>query len=52
MEIADADKDGTISFTEFFFFVLVNQTPTRVIMRDFAKKDGKMNMKDFSKCLT
>lgn len=31
MRIADVDKDGQISFAEFYFFVLICQTPSRVI---------------------
>lgn len=51
MTIADTDKDGMISFTEFFFFVLVCQTASKVIKSDFKKTGGKMNISQLSKCL-
>lgn len=44
MRIADVDKDGLISFSEFFFFVLVVQTPEAVIKADFKKCGGKMTI--------
>ena len=31
LHIADVDKNGTISFTEFFFFVLMMQTTSKSI---------------------
>lgn len=43
LEIADVDKDGFISFHEFFFFVLLVQTPEKAIKSDFRKCGGKMN---------
>lgn len=48
MTIADVDKDGLISFTEFFFFVLVVQTPSKTIKADFKKAGGKMNLQQMS----
>lgn len=51
MTIADVDKDGMISFTEFFFFVLVVQTPSKVIKSDFKKCGGKMNLQQMSSYL-
>jgi len=44
LSIADVDKDGMISFQEFFFFVLIVQTPSKVIANDFKKCGGKMNL--------
>ena len=52
LHIADVDKNGQISFTEFFFFVLMMQVTDRTIKADFKKHHGKMNMAQFSKCLT
>lgn len=52
MLIADVDGDGKISFSEFFFFVLVNQTPSRNISADFRKKGGELTVDEFAKCLT
>lgn len=51
MHIADVDKDGFISFAEFFFFVLVVQTPSKVIRSDFKKCGGKMTPVEMSKYL-
>lgn len=45
LHIADVDKNGQISFTEFFFFVLMMQTTSKSIKSEFKKTGGKMNMK-------
>ena len=45
LQVADVDKNGQISFTEFFFFVLMMQTTDRAIKDEFKKSGGKMNMK-------
>jgi len=52
LQIADVDKNGQISFTEFFFFVLICHMSEKAIRTDFKKAGGKMNMKQFSKNLT
>lgn len=51
MTVADVDKNGTISFTEFFYFVLICQTSYAVIQRDFARCKGKMTIEQFSENL-
>lgn len=51
MNIADVDGDGSISFNEFFFFVLVCQIPSRHFETAFKRKGGKINAKDFHKLL-
>jgi len=51
MNIADVDGDGSISFNEFFFFVLVCQIPSKYFEAAFKKKGGKINAKDFHKIL-
>lgn len=45
MYLADIDKNGQLSFTEFFFFVLICQTASKIIKNDFKKTGGKMNAK-------
>lgn len=50
--VADTDGQGAISFTQFFFFVLMIQTSDRVIESEFKKAGGTMNMLQFSKNLT
>lgn len=52
MHIADVDEDGQISFMEFFFFVLVSQTPSRLIKADFARAGGSLNALQLSKVMT
>lgn len=52
MNYADMDKDGLITFSEFFFFVLVVQTPEAMIKADFKKCGGKMSLQQMSKYLT
>jgi Ca2+-binding EF-hand superfamily protein len=52
MNYSDADNDGTISFTEFFFFMTVVQMPHVVIHDWFEEKGGKMDAAEFSKSLT
>jgi len=51
LHYADADGDGIISFTEFFFFVTVLQLPETIIEKDFKKVD-KMDEATFSRCMT
>lgn len=51
MSFADADKDGTISFAEFYFFVLVLQTPSRMIKIDFKKNGGSMSVGKLAKTI-
>ena len=41
LHLADADGDGTISFTEFFFFITILQLPDILIQKDFEKHEGK-----------
>lgn len=50
--LVDCDKQGAVSFTQFFFFVLMYQTADSVIENEFRKAGGKMNMLQFSKNLT
>lgn len=45
LHIADVDGNGQISFTEFFFFVLLMTSTDRTIKSEFKKTGGKMNMK-------
>lgn len=52
LHYADVDGDGTISFPEFFFFVLVLQTPSKYIYKDFENYGGKMTIDEFSKVLS
>lgn len=45
----DVNKDGQISFTEFFFFMLMLQIPPAKLRKKFKKhKDGKMTKEEFS----
>lgn len=48
MNIADVEGDGTISYFEFFFFVLVWETPSKHVSADFKAKGGVMNLEDFT----
>jgi hypothetical protein len=50
--LTDADRNGQIGFTEFYFFVLLLQTHKKTIRQDFKKFGGKMNAKQFSTNLT
>jgi len=51
--IVDADNDGSISFTEFFFFLLLLQTPHGLMRKLFRKYPNKqMSQEDFSKEMT
>jgi len=53
LHFADADGDGTISFTEFFFFITLLQLPDEFMALNFTKYEGnKMTADDFSKTLT
>lgn len=52
MHIADVDEDGRISFMEFFFFVLVSQTPSRLIKADFTRAGGCLNAAQLSKTMS
>ena len=45
LHIADVDKNGSISFTEFFFFILLTQLPEKMLQNDFKANKGKMTMK-------
>mmetsp|Transcript_3401 Transcript_3401/g.5740 ORF Transcript_3401/g.5740 Transcript_3401/m.5740 type:complete len:157 (-) Transcript_3401:808-1278(-) len=40
LHYADADGNGSISFTEFFFFVTVLQMPENIIRKEFEKFPG------------
>lgn len=51
MNIADVDKDGSISFNEFFFFVLVNQIPSTYIAKEFERAGGHMTVDQFTKII-
>ena len=51
MNIADVDKDGSISFNEFFFFVVVTQIPSSYIGKEFKRAGGTMTAKQFSKVI-
>lgn len=44
----DVDVDGHISFTEFFFFIVLLQVPPVKLRRAFKKYDGKMNKEQTS----
>lgn len=45
----DANKDGEISFTEFFFFMLLLQIPHVKLRKSFKKyPEGKMTKEEFS----
>ena len=53
LHLADADNNGTISFTEFFFFITILQLPDAIIEKDFKRFEGqKMNAEQFSQRLT
>lgn len=53
LHLADADADGVISFTEFFFFMTVLQLPPEIVHKDFHAHEGhKMTKEEFSKCMT
>jgi hypothetical protein len=52
LHLTDADRNGQIGFTEFYFFVLLLQTHKKTIKQDFKKFGGKMNAKQFSTNLT
>lgn len=51
MSIADVDKDGQISFAEFYFFVLICQTPSRMMAVDFKKAGGSMSVGKLAKTI-
>ena len=52
LHYADADNDGTISFTEFFFFTLILQLPASIIDKDYTRFEGKkMTSEQFSNAL-
>lgn len=51
MKIADVDGDGQISFAEFYFFVLLCQTPEKCIIKDFNKAGGKMTLGKLAKTI-
>ena len=52
LQKVDADGDGTISFTEFFFFLVLLQIEARRLRRVFKKfKDGKMTKPEASEAL-
>jgi hypothetical protein len=50
MNYADADNNGVISFTEFFFFMTIIQLDDRVVKSLF--EDDKMDPQEFTKQLT
>ena len=52
LHLADANDDGQISFTEFFFFVTVLQVNDSQMKNDFDQKGGKMTKDQFSKNMT
>jgi len=52
MHIADVDKDGFISFAEFYFFVVLCQTPSREIAKDFKKNGGTMKISQLVKSIS
>ena len=53
LKFADADENGTISFTEYYFFVQVLQLPLSTLERDFKEHEGnKMTAVEFSKAMT
>jgi len=39
MHIADVNKDGVISFPEFFFFITILQLPQKMMEAQFAQSD-------------
>lgn len=51
MRIADVDKEGTVTFTQFFFYVVVCQTPSKHIKTAFGKAGGEMDLDTFTKCI-
>jgi Ca2+-binding EF-hand superfamily protein len=52
MRIADPDGDKAVDFTEFLFFITIQQMPIDVLENIFeTKKDGKMVEKEFAKAL-
>lgn len=52
LSIVDADRDGTISFTEFFFFLVIYQIEPLRIRRVWKKfPDGKMPLEKASETL-
>ena len=44
----DVNKDGEISFTEFFFFLLLLQIPASKLRKSFKKNGGAMPKEVFS----
>lgn len=55
LKVADANGDGVISFTEFFFFVTILQMPESLFEKEIEKHnpEGKTLTKDqFSQSLT
>lgn len=52
IQIIDADNSGELSFTEFFFFILLMQIPVNTMRKEFSKyPDSLMNHEQFSKTL-
>jgi hypothetical protein len=52
MTIIDADSSGLITFTEFFFFILMMQIPVNTMRKQFNKyPDRMMDAESFSKTL-
>lgn len=52
LALADADHDGYITFTEFFFFLTIYQISSELIKKEFDRLGGKMNKDQFSTTLT
>lgn len=51
MQIADVEKDGTVTFAEFYFFCLICQTPSRMIAADFKRNGGSLSVGKLAKTI-
>jgi hypothetical protein len=47
MSIADANKDGRISFAEYFFFIVLMSTPYSKFEKMISKRGGEVNLQQF-----
>ncbi|OMJ83050.1 hypothetical protein SteCoe_16081 [Stentor coeruleus] len=47
IKAVDANRDGKVSFSEYFFFIVLLSTPAKELKRMFEVKGGKLNMGKF-----
>jgi hypothetical protein len=47
IKAVDSNKDGRISFSEYFFFIVLLSTPTKFFKEKIRKQEGKINKAQF-----